>query len=320
MKHTTIILNASAGAALGMQDQIRRLAKRMRCGLRLTKAPGDAKRQARKALESGAERIIVAGGDGTLSQVINGLAPDFAQVELAVVPLGTGNDFARSLDIPTGSIETTMSLATTGVAQPIDLVRLEDGVTSYLVNAAMGGFCGKVAADLDRADKVRWGAFAYWITAIRELASLQELQIELNLDGQTQPWDVYGLAIANGRYVGGGFPIAPTAFLNDGLLEVTLMRVLPATELMAAGLDYMLGIANETNRVPTLRGRRLSFTAKSEIPFSIDGEPKQEAAVTFEVLPRVLRVVTGHAPLCLAPDNSLGQEEVWATPVNLAAV
>lgn len=297
---TSLIFNARAGSAARFTEKLQRFLKQTGCEFHATTGPGDSRQYARAAVEAGVQRIIVAGGDGTINQVINGLAPDFAQVELGIVPLGTGNDLARSLGLPADSPQSALSLAVNSGTQPIDLVRLTDGSTSYLINVATGGFGGKVAADLNDSDKCRWGALAYWITAVRELADIHELQIEVALDGQSRRWRVYGVAVANGRYVGGGFPIAPRALLNDGLLDVTVMPVLPAMELLAAGLDYMLGVAGETNRVPTFRARRVSITATPAIPFSIDGEPVQELTATFEVLPGVLRVVTGEIPRGLA--------------------
>jgi len=303
MKPTYLIFNSTAGAAAQVSVRLERFANQMRCELLTTKAAGDAARLARAAVQAGAERLIVAGGDGTISQVVNGLAPDFVP-ELAIVPLGTGNDLARSLDVPSDSLEVALSLSVDGHARAIDVIRVVDESTHYLINAATGGFGGKVAADLTPADKLRWGALAYWTTAVRELTDLHDFQIDVTLDGFRTELTVYGIAVANGRYVGGGFPIAPWAWLNDGWLDVTIMPVLPTVELLAAGMDYMLGIANETGRVPTFRARRVRMTAAPPIMFSIDGEPIQELTAAFEIVPGALRVVVGESPALLAEAES----------------
>lgn len=176
---------------------------------------------------------------------------------------------------------------------PIDVVRVFDGNTSYLINAASAGFGGQVAADIDASDKARWGAFAYWMTAITELVNLPQFDIHMELDDRTSDSRVYGLTIANGRYLGGGFPIAREAFVNDGLLDVTVIPVLPALELLAAGLNYMVGVSSGGDRLQNFRSRRVHVSSMPEMLFSIDGDPIREVEATFEVLPGALRIVPG---------------------------
>jgi diacylglycerol kinase family enzyme len=176
----------------------------------------------------------------------------------------------------------------------LDVVRaVIGGQTSHLLNAASAGFGGQVAADISATDKARWGGFAYWMTAISELVNLPQFDVHLELDDQSIDASVYGLAIANGRFVGGGFPIARNAFVNDGLLDVTVIPVLPATELLAAGMSYMAGRSSGGRRLQNFRSARVHVTSKAEMMFSIDGDPIRAAEATFEVLPQALRVVVG---------------------------
>lgn len=286
------IANRQAGAGERLGGFVDRLVARTNCSVFDT-GTKNAPAAAREAVDAEFDRIIVAGGDGTLSQVVNGIAPEFPSIDIAVLPFGTGNDFARSIGIPLDNLDAAVEIALGGSIERVDVVRIKNGVTSYCVNAASGGFGGKIASDVDRHDKARWGAFAYWMTAVSKLLELRQYRVSLQLDAESYEMDLYGLAIANGRYVGGGFPIAPNANISDGLLNVTAVPVLPTMELMAAGLNFTLGPHHDAHRVRTFRSRQVSVRAEPNIPFSIDGEPLTTVEATFEAVPRVLRIVTG---------------------------
>ena len=291
---TCLICNSRSAAAARFEPLIRQLAARHGWRLHFPATSDDARRIARAAVHQGFRRLIVAGGDGAVSDAVNGIAPDFAPVALAVLPLGTGNDLARCLGMPLDDPTAASEIIAAGNETPIDIVRdTDDGVVSYFVNAANGGFGGVVAADVAAADKLRWGVFAYWMTAIAKLVDLRPYHVELQLDEVPVTADVYGLAVANGRYLGGGFPIAPQAMLDDGLLEITAIPQLPTLELLAAGLEYALEQPHHSQRLASFRARTVLVRATPELPFSVDGEPTRVMDAKFEVLPRCLRAVVG---------------------------
>ncbi len=295
-----VVFNARAGTAGRIKDVLATLSGQFEYELWATTGSGDATRLGRRAVEESIDRIVVAGGDGTVGQVVNGLAPDFDACELAILPLGTGNDLARSLGLPADKLGQAAEWAFRRPAVRIDVIQVErDGDEHYLVNAATGGFGGKVAADVQAADKQRWGAFAYWMTAISHLTRLSEHQVTLTLDDETVHLSTYGVAVANGRFVGGGFPIAPRALLDDGLLDVTVIPVLPTLELLAAGLSFSLNPAMAEGRVRGFQTRSVAIHAEPDIPFSLDGEPHRTIDARFQVLPRRLAVVAGPAPVAL---------------------
>ena len=306
MKRSCLIFNAKAGAASALEALRRRFMALSPCEFRSTADGHDVKTQVQAAIEQGAQRIIVAGGDGTVSRAVNAMAADFTRADLAILPFGTGNDLARSVGIPLDNIESALSLALSGESVPMDVVRVFDGKTAYLINAASAGFGGQVAADITETDKARWGAFAYWMTALTELINLPQFDIHMELDDCSFDAQIYGLTIANGRYLGGGFPIARGAFVNDGLLDVTVIPVLTTLELLAAGLNYAVGISSGGDRIENFRSRRVRVSSTPDMLFSIDGEPIREVEATFEVLPRALRIVAGtQAPaVCTASPNA----------------
>lgn len=299
---TCLIFNPQAGTAARIKDFLLHLTGNQRCELRPTSLERGAAEIAREAVKEGFDRLLVAGGDGTVSQAVNGIAPDFDAVELAVLPFGTGNDLARSLGVGADVIDHACEAAFESRVEPIDVIRVDsDGTTSWCVNVAHGGLGGRVAADVQAADKQRWGSLAYWMTSVSRMIDLHEYQVHLDLDDRQIETRTVGVAIANGRYVGGGFPISPRAVLNDGLLDITTVPVLPTVELMAAGLNFTLGRDQHEDRVRHYRSRRVHLTSVPSMSFSIDGEVVRPLDATFEVVPRALRVVVGENPVGLQP-------------------
>ncbi len=278
--------------------------------LRAASAAADIRRLACDAVSERFDRLIVAGGDGTVWQAIQGLAPNFLAIELAVLPFGTGNDFARSLGLNPDLLALASSYACGRQVETVDLMRITAGeITSYCANVANGGFGGRVAADVHAADKQRWGSLAYWVSSLVELTDPQAFTVELTIDdGPPITTATLGLAIANGRFVGGGFPIAPHAQLNDGLLDVIVLPVLESLELMAIGIGFTLGFDQLDDAVQSYRAHRVRMRSYPGMPFSVDGEPEVYDDAAFEVLPQALRVVVGDFPAALIDSRSPGRE------------
>ncbi|HRX82285.1 MAG TPA: diacylglycerol kinase family lipid kinase [Pirellulaceae bacterium] len=247
-----------------------------------------------QARQSGCQRIIVAGGDGSLSRVVNQAINYLDEIELALIPTGTGNDLARSIGVHDTPVENAWNWAVTRPTSAIDLLKVTNGGTTYIVNAATAGFGGIATTDVASEDKQRWGAIAYWMTAFFKMASLPEYKLRLELDSEEVELSTYGLAITNGRFVGGGFPVTPTSVVNDGLLDVAVVGVLPMIDLIAVGVEFALGQYDQPDRVTTFRSSRVKVKADPPLPFSLDGEPAKSIEATFTVLPNALKIV--HAP------------------------
>jgi diacylglycerol kinase (ATP) len=290
MKQACIILNENAGHAFGIKQCLSPLIEQHPCELCTKHDDESVEEQVKRAVHEGFTRIVVAGGDGTLNRVVNAVAADLANIEFGLIPLGTGNDFARSLGLPLDWLESAIAIALGDHVRSVDLIRVTDENTYYAVNAASGGMAGKVAADVSDIDKSRWGAFAYWITAFSQLADMQASNLHLDIDDQPHDLQVYGVVIANGRYVGGGFPIAPQATITDSQLSVVVIPVLPALELLSAGLNYTLGRMPKIEQIKTFEATRVHIASEPEMYFSIDGEPTRKIEATFEIVPGVLRM------------------------------
>ena len=297
-----LIFNPSAGTADRIKDFLLHLTSDARCELRATSRKTGARQITREAVDEGFQRIVVAGGDGTISQVLNGIAPDFDAVELAVLPFGTGNDLARALGLLPEQLGHACRLAFDETLETIDLMQISaEDTTSYCINVANGGLGGQVAQDILPEDKQRWGPMAYWMTSVSRLMDLQTYHVDLWLDGQEWHLESLGVSVANGRFVGGGFPIAPHALLNDGLLNVTICPDLPMFELMAAGVNFTLGRDQREDRIQHFRAKKVRIRSEPNMPFSIDGEPSCRIDATFDVIPKALRVVVGANATGLVP-------------------
>jgi diacylglycerol kinase (ATP) len=208
---------AGNGSARGAVDQLRVLAGRLGAGLVVTRRVGDLAEQARRAAEDGVERLLVVGGDGTLHHAAQGLAGTATAV--GVIPVGTGNDLARALAIPWG-LEAAVRHALAAPVRRIDLIRAGDTVC---VGYAGAGFDSDVTR---RANQVRWGR-GRWIypwAAVRTLVSFEPLSARVAWDGGTFEGRLMFVDATNLPTYGGGMRIAPDARIDDGLLDLLLVK------------------------------------------------------------------------------------------------
>ena len=154
-----------------------------------------------------------------LKRVVNGLREDASAVVLGLIPLGTGNDFARTLELPT-QVDEAIALLLAGHTRAIDLVRVTSDEVRYFVNVSAGGFSGLVDERLTPEMKKTWGPLAYLRGAAAALPDLRAYRTTVSLDNaESLTLSLYNVVIANGRYVGGGTQIAPQASIDDGLLD-----------------------------------------------------------------------------------------------------
>src|SRR5438309_6928601 len=218
---TCIILNPIAGGLKSIdaiQDRLRGLKAERFC---ISKQPGDAEKFANDA--SDFDLMVSAGGDGTLNEVVNGIARENCNAALGVLPLGTGNDFARTLGVPI-KLDTAIEQIMAGKTRAIDLVRVTSDCIRYFVNVSSGGFSGVVDEKLTPEMKRAWGPLAYLRSAAAAFSELRGYTTKVALDdGQAFELDLYNVIVANGRYVAGGIPIAPEADHVDGLLDIVLI-------------------------------------------------------------------------------------------------
>jgi diacylglycerol kinase (ATP) len=292
---TCVIVNPKAGSVEDV-DHLRRAVQRLgQCEVRQTTASGEATTLARRAVHEGYGQVVAAGGDGTVSEVLNGLGPDFG-VRFGVIPLGTGNDFARSLDMPQ-DLEAAIEAVRAGQTRRIDVGRITHGETTWFANTSGAGFATLLADNVASGSKGWWGRWAYFWAGLKTVPQMPEYEVTLTVDeAERQELKVANIMVCNGRYVGGGIRIAPQALLDDGLLEVVIVPVLSLPRLPALLTRLIQGDPQQVDELIVLRGRRIHIESKPALPFNVDGEPAGESPMQYEALPQAVEAVVGPAP------------------------
>jgi diacylglycerol kinase (ATP) len=291
MAKTCIILNPSAGSITDLDEVTAKLRRLPNAEIRLTTRRGSAARFAKTAIKKGRDMIVAAGGDGTLNEVINGIGENLGAAQVGLLPLGTGNDFARSIEMPV-DLEAAIEVIRTGQTREVDLVRVTSDEVRYFVNVSAGGFSGLVNEKLTPALKKTWGPLAYLRSAAAALPELRAYRTTLALDNaESITMELYNVVVANGRYVAAGRLIAPDAAIDDGLLDVVLIPERPASELALVVAQIALGTHLSSAAVVHRRAAKLTVNSKPGMWFNVDGELVGNEPATFEIVPRALRFV-----------------------------
>lgn len=290
---TCVILNPAAGSAKEIDTIMKQLRRLPGAEIRTTSRTGDAVRFAKQHAKTGCDLIVAAGGDGTLNEVVNGIATNGDKVRLGLVPLGTGNDFARTLKLPS-SVEDNIDILLSGKTRPIDLVSVKSRRTRYLINVSAGGFSGLVNEKLTPEIKRTWGPLAYVRSAAAALPELHAYRTTIEFDNADPlSLDLINVIVANGRFVAGGLPVAPDADPSDGLLDVILIPRLSAPEIVLLAAEMLLGKHLSNNAIIFRRTKNILIRSKPGMWFNADGELVGNAPTTFHVMPRALNFVAG---------------------------
>jgi len=253
------------------------------------------------ALEGRGERtLVIAGGDGSLHAVLNRLhhRGELDHGPIGLLPLGTGNDFARGLGLPVGPQGPTeaASVILTGRPRPLDLL-LDEDAGDVVVNSVHAG-AGADAARAGRSWKERWGRIGYAIGAVRTIVAPEDVRVDVRLDGElvcTHAEPVLQVAIGNGPYVGGGAPLTPDAQPDDGELDVLIAETRSLGSRLGYAAGLLVGRHGHRGDVTCRRGARIEISGE-EFWCSADGE------LTGPFTHRTWRVLPGAYSLLVAPD------------------
>ncbi|MEO5720146.1 MAG: diacylglycerol kinase family protein [Chthoniobacterales bacterium] len=294
MSHKAIIICNPGAGSVDDRDEVRaQLQQYPGAEIVFTEGSGDATRVAREAVAKGCEVVIAAGGDGTLNEVLNGIAESVDRVQVGLIPLGTGNDFAKMLDLPK-TVEECIEVLRAGHVRPTDLVRVTADAVRYFVNVSAGGFSGTVNEKLTPEIKQSWGPLAYLRSAAEALPELRAYCTEITLDETTTlALDLYNVVIANGRFVAGGTLIAPEASIDDGLLDIILVPKNPATDLALVAAQIAVGKHLKSDGVVFRRAAKVAVKSDPGMWFNVDGELIGNEPAVFEVMPLALQFLAG---------------------------
>jgi diacylglycerol kinase (ATP) len=291
-----VIANPRAGSSR-FAGQLALLAQReLGWEWRWTNNPGEASRLARDAVLHGRTHLIAAGGDGTVHHIVKGMMAARERPILGVLPIGTGNDLARTLGMSTDPLEALHELASQSRVRRVDLGVARIGRhRRFLVNASAAGFSGEVNRVVDREGKARWGALAYVIGALEIIGDPPVYDIALRIDGRLVNYaECIGLIVTNGRTCGGGLRVAPTADPEDGQLDVLLVeRAARLTLVAIAARLRTTGVISHPSASHYV-GAEIAVDSDRPMPFNVDGELIDDVRhARFETLPGALRVLTG---------------------------
>lgn len=300
-----IILNPMArhGRGAGLRSSLERGLERRGCAFDIveTEGPGHALELARSAAEAGIPRVVAAGGDGTVHEVVNGLmtaaVPDVA---LGLVPLGTGNDFVKMVP-GTKTLEQALDTLVQGVSHGMDIgtARWEGG-EEYFANAMGTGIDVEVVRGMRRS-RLLPGGFVYVSALVRALARYRPLPVRTAVDGAVLERRIMNLAVCNGPSIGGAFRICPDALTDDGLLDVCVVEEMPLIRNARMVPRVINGTHTGQRGVTMMRGRSIGLTLGEDRPlwFQLDGElreaPDGAAGIHVTLAPLRLNVIRAPA-------------------------
>jgi diacylglycerol kinase (ATP) len=318
---TAVIINPVAGSAGDLAELVRLLGDLPGVRVLLTTRGGEGEVLAREAVAQGANRVVAAGGDGTVNDVLNGIAAAIDRVEMAILPLGTGNDFAASIGMRLPMTEAAEAVVR-WQTRAVDVVRVRargpgsgKAVERLMLNASSGGFVQAVGASTDQGSKRGiLGPLSYFLNAAMSLPELKEYEISIGGDAGEETFAGVACMVFNGRALGGGVIVNPDGQVDDGRVEVIAVKAGTLGDLALAGMALVGGSAGrgpeagatgegEGERTGSRnellvfsQGSRVEVRAEPPMLVNVDGEVLGETPVVYEVWPRALRMVVGAGP------------------------
>jgi diacylglycerol kinase (ATP) len=290
-----VICNPTSGGGSYDPDEIRDELESLEVEWVQTEGPDDAIGAAEEWREG---LLIVAGGDGTINDVVNGLGrADFPEgVTLGILPAGTGNDLAATLCIPEDP-----GLAEDVIRQNrqrrLDVARVRsEGIGErFFINVATGGLGAEISDANDEELKKRWGKLSYLRASLEVARDFDVRDLTLYLDGEERRVKAVNIGVGNCRYTGGGWPATPKANPEDGLLDVVVIEALGVADLLKlapAALsesDYL-----DSDGVLFVRAKEIRVeTQPPGLEFTADGEIIGNEPARFSILPQALNVLVG---------------------------
>lgn len=302
--HWLVIVNPNAGNGKGKKDweKISSALKRNKLSfiVKFTSARGDAIHYSCEAIADGFRKIITVGGDGTLNEVINGvfLSTECAasEITLALIPVGTGNDWGRMFGIPL-NYEKAAEIISEGKSMPHDagLVSYYDGTekkSRYFINIAGLGFESVVVKRSNyQKERGRNGKMIYLYNLLLSLLTYKNTRADIIIDGLKISADIFSINIGNGRYCGGGMRQTPDALPNDGLLDVTVIRNIGKLEIIRKLKILYDGTILSHPLIDGYKCTSIKVSSDSLLYTEADGESLGHTPAEFSIIPSAINIV-----------------------------
>jgi YegS/Rv2252/BmrU family lipid kinase len=302
-----VILNPHAGSRRGAHDKgkIVKLLKQRGINFHIVTSdyPQHAISLTAEMVKEGYRKIIVAGGDGTLNEVVNGLflqtdcRPE--EVIIGMIPVGTGNDWIRTFGIPDDyrkAIETILEGKT--IRQDIGKITIRrptETVTRYFMNMAGFGFDAMTAARANRLkDKGKSGIRVYIQSLISSYLSYRSRRLSYVIDGESFETVLFSASVGIGKFNGGGMMQAPGAVPDNGEFQVTVIRRIGLWGILRNFTGLYNGSFIQDKHVTTHKAHQIRFDSEKPIPGESDGETLKRGHYTLEILPGKIRVIYGN--------------------------
>jgi YegS/Rv2252/BmrU family lipid kinase len=282
---TIVILNPTAGSPehiRSWQERVESLAGD--CPVRVTTYPDQAEALARRAVEEGFTRIVAAGGDGTVSQVANGLVGSDAI--LGVLPMGSVNVFAMELGLPLLNLQRCWDIIEDANVRLVDLPSANG---KYFVQLGGVGLDAQVVKETSLAFKRSFGPLSYLISAA-QIAARQPPKLFIDSE-HTSVEEGSFVLIGNGRLYGGPFPFFKHAMIDDGLFDVVVFKRLGYLEIVKYLQDVVFSSDIKVPEIEYFQTRQLRITSEQDVPLELDGELAGNCPVDFRIRERALRVL-----------------------------
>ena len=285
MSNTVVILNPAARSEKAKRWRARVESVARGCVICATSRAGEAETLARHAAQEGFEKIVAAGGDGTINEVVNGLAGSNAA--LGLLPIGTMNVFATELGLPAHDLALCWQIIQ---GEHTRLVDLPSANGKFFVQLAGVGLDAQVVKETSLTLKRSFGPLSYLISAA-QIAAREPPR--LFLESENSPIDEGSFVlVGNGRLYGGPFPFFKQAIIDDGLFDVVVFKQLGYLEIIKYLQDVVFSSEIRVPEIEYFQTRRLRVTSDREVPVELDGELVGNCPVEFQVRERTLRVLT----------------------------
>ena len=285
MSDTLVILNPAACGERARRWRARIESITHGCVLCTTSRSGEAETLARHAAQEGFEKIVAAGGDGTINEVVNGLAGSSAT--LGLLPMGTVNVFAMEMGLPSNNLRLCWNIIQ---GENTRLVDLPSANGKFFVQLAGVGLDAQVVKETSLAFKRSFGPLSYLISAA-QIAAREPPRLFIESENASIDEGSFVL-IGNGRLYGGPFPFFKQAIIDDGLFDVVVFKQLGYLEIIKYLQDVVFSSEIRVPEIEYFQTRRLRVTSDQDVPVELDGELVGNCPVEFRVQERALRVLT----------------------------
>jgi diacylglycerol kinase (ATP) len=287
MAHRALLL-VNRNARKGQQQLEAAIAQLQALGFELIEAPIDRPSLLPQVIRDHrdlVDLVIVGGGDGTMNAAIAGIVD--TQLPLGILPLGTANDLARTLGIPSTLPEACQVVAGRKV-EHIDLGWVNG---HYFFNVASLGLSVQITRGLTKSVKRRWGVLAYAATALKGLWKSRRFKAEIVINGQSQKVKTIQIAVGNGRYYGGGMTVAEDAAIDDGRLDLYSLEIDHWWQMLAVLPALRRGTQTRSSWVQTWEGEEFFVYCSTPKSINTDGEITTSTPAHFKVIPKALPVL-----------------------------